>query len=60
MFEGVRLFSRPPYHTQIDPKFPPKQTVVSPVPEHLMAAFQQEFEKMLQVDYIKLVYKTIP
>ena len=44
VFEGVGCFPGPPYHTQLDPKVPPKQTPVRPVPVHLKEAFKQELK----------------
>ena len=40
VFEGVGCFPGPPYHIQVDPKIPPKQTPVRPVPVHLKEAFK--------------------
>ena len=57
MFEGVGHFPGQPYHIQVDPKVPPKQTPVQPVPVHLKEAFQEELDKMLQAGYIKHVHK---
>ena len=31
VFKGVGCFPGPPYHIQVDPKVPPKQTPVRPV-----------------------------
>ena len=47
VFEGVGRFPGQPYHIQVDPKVPPKQTPVRPVPVHLKEAFKQELDKML-------------
>ena len=55
VFEGVGCFPGQPYHIQVDPKVPPKQTPVRPVPVHLKEAFKQELDKMLQAAYIKPV-----
>ena len=57
VFEGVDHFPGPPYHIQVDPKIPPKQTLVRPVPVHLKEASKQELDKMLQAGYIKPVMK---
>ena len=40
VFEGVEHFPGPPYHIQLDPKVPSKQTPVRPVPVHLKGSFQ--------------------
>ena len=40
VFEGVGHFPGPPYHIQLDPKVPPRQTPVRPVPVHLKEGFQ--------------------
>ena len=55
VFEGVGCFPGPPYHIQLDPKIPPKQTPVRPVPVHLKEAFKQELDKMLQAGHLKPV-----
>ena len=47
VFEAVGCFPGPPYHIQVDPKIPLKQTSVRPVPVHLKEAFKQELDKML-------------
>ena len=60
MFEGVGCFPGPPYHIQLDPKIPPKQTPVRPVPVHLKEAFKQELDKMLQAGYLKPVCEATP
>ena len=60
VFEGVGRFPGPPYHIQLDPKVPPKQTPVRPVPVHLKEAFKQELDKMLQAGYLKPVHEATP
>ena len=60
VFEGVGRFPGHPYHIQVDPKVPPKQTPVRPVPVHLKEAFKQELDKMLQAAYIKPVHEATP
>ena len=60
VFEGVGCFLGPPYHIQLDPKVPPKQTPVRPVPVHLKEAFKQELDKMLQAGYLKPVHEATP
>ena len=44
VFEGVGCFPGPPYHIQLDPKVPPKQTQVRPVSVHLKEVFKQELD----------------
>ena len=56
VFEGVGCFPGPPYHIQLDPKVPPKQTPVRPVPVHLKEAFKQE----LQAGHLKPVHEATP
>ena len=60
VFEGVGCFPGPPYHIQLDPKVPPKQTPVQPVPVHLKEAFKQELDKMLQAGHLKPVHEATP
>ena len=60
VFEGVGCFPGPPYHIQVDPKIPPKQTPVRPVPVHLKEAFKQELDKMLQAGHLKPVHEATP
>ena len=60
VFEGVGCFPGPPYHIQLDPKVPPKQTPVRPVPVHLKEAFKQELDKMLQAGHLKPVHEATP
>ena len=60
VFEGVGRFPGPPYHIQVDPKIPPKQTPLRPVPIHLKEAFKQELDKMLQAGHIKPVHEATP
>ena len=60
VFEGVGRFPGQPYHIQVDPKVPPKQTPLRPVPVHLKKAFKQELDKMLQAAYIKPVQEATP
>ena len=60
VFEGVGHFPGPPYHIQLDPKIPPKQTPVRPVPVHLKEAFKQELDKMLQAGHLKPVREATP
>ena len=60
VFEGVGCFPGPPYHIQLDPKVPPKQTPVRLVPVHLKEAFKQELDKMLQAGHLKPVHEATP
>ena len=60
VFEGVGRFRGPPYHIQLDPKVPPKQMPVRPVPVHLKEAFKQELDKMLQAGQLKPVHEATP
>ena len=60
VFKGVGCFPGPPYHIQVDPKVPPKQTPVRPVPIHLKEAIKQELDKMLHAGYIKPVHEATP
>ena len=60
VFEGVGRFPGPPYHIQLDPKVPPKQTPVRPVPVHLKEAFKQELDKMLQAGQLIPVHEATP
>ena len=60
VFEGVGCFPGPPYHIQLDPNVPPKQTPVRPVPVHLKEAFKQELDKMLEAGHLKPVYEATP
>ena len=60
VFEGVGRFPGKPYHNELDPMVPPKQTPVRPVAVHLKEAFKQELDKMLQAGYIKPVHEATP
>ena len=55
VFVGNGNFPGPPYHIQVDPGVPPKQTPCHLIPVHLKEAFQQEVNKMLQVGVLKPV-----
>ena len=57
VFEGIGCFPSQPYHIQVNPKVPPRQTQVIPVAVHLKEAFKQELHKMLQGGYIKPVHE---
>ena len=39
VFEGIGKFPGSPYHFQLDPGVPPKQTSCDPIPVHLKEAF---------------------
>ena len=56
VFEGIGSFPGPPYHIQIDPRVTPKQMPCHPIPVHLIEAFKQEVDKMLQVGVLKPVH----
>ena len=60
VFEGVGCFPGLPYHSQLDPKVPPKQTPVRPVPVHLKEAFKQELDKLLQAGHLRPVHEATP
>ena len=60
VFQGVGCFQGPLYYIQVDPKIPPKQTPVRPVPVHLKEAFKQELDKILQAGHLKPVYEATP
>ena len=60
VFEGAGRFPGKPYHIQLDPKVPPKQTLVRPVPVHLKEVFKQELDKMLQAGHLKPVHEATP
>ena len=47
VFQGVGCFPGPPYHIQLDPKVPPKQTPVRPIPAHLKEAFKQNYSYVI-------------
>ena len=59
-FEGIGRFPGPPYHINIDPMVPPKQTPCRPVPIHLKSAFQKEINQMLQAGVLLPVNKATP
>ena len=60
VFEGVGYFPGPPYHIQLDPNVPPKQTPVRPVPVHLKESFKQELDKMLQAGHLRPEHEATP
>ena len=59
-FEGIGQFPGLPYHINIDPMVPPKQTPCRPVPIHLKSAFQEEINQMLHAGVLILVNKATP
>ena len=59
-YADVFEWAGPTYHIQVDPKVPPKQTPVRPVPVHLKEAFKQELDKMLQAGHLKPVHEATP
>ena len=60
VFEGIGKYPGPPYHIQLDPGVPLKQTPFHPIHVHLKEAFQQETTKILQVGVLKTVQETTP
>ena len=57
VFEGIGCFLGPPYHIQLDPSIPPKQTPCRPIPVHLKEAFKQEIDKMLKAGVLNPVHE---
>ena len=60
IFEGIGRFPVPPYHININPTVPPKQTPCRPVPIHLKSAFQKEINQMLHASVLLPVNKATP
>ena len=60
IFEGTGQFPGPPYHINIDPTVPPKQTPCRPVLIHLKSAFQKEINQMLHAGVLLPVNKATP
>ena len=60
VFEGISKFPGQPYHINIDPTVPPKQTPCRPVPIHLKSAFQKEINQMLHAGVLLPVNKATP
>ena len=59
-FEGIGRFPGPPYHINVDPMVPPKQTPCRPLPIHLKSAFQKEINQMLDAGVLLPVNKATP
>ena len=60
IFEGIGNFPGTPYHIQVDPAVPPKQTPCRPIPIHLKDAFQKEINQMLQASVLLPVNEATP
>ena len=60
VFEGIGRFPGPPYHINIDPTVPPKQTPCRPVPINLKSAFETEINQMLHAGVLLPVNKATP
>ena len=60
IFEGIGRFPGPPYHININPMVPPKQTSCRPVLIHLKSAFQKEINQMLHAGVLLPVNKATP
>ena len=57
VFKGIGKFPGPPYHIQVNPTIPPKQTLCRPIPIHLKDAFKKEINQMLQASVLLPVNK---
>ena len=60
VFEGIGRFPGPPYHINIDPTVPQKQTPCRPVPINLKSTFQKEINQMLHASVLLPVNKATP
>ena len=60
VFEGIGQFPGEPYHIQIDPKVPPKQTPCRMVPVHQKELFKKELDKMVDAGILKPVHDSQP
>ena len=60
VFEGIGRFPGPPYHINVDPTVPPKQTPCRPVPINLKSAFETEINQMLHAGVLIPVNKATP
>ena len=60
VFEGIGRFPGPPYHINVDPTVPPKQTPCRPVPINLKSAFETEINQMLHAGVLLPVNKATP
>ena len=60
VFEVIRCFPGPLYHTHLDPSNTLKQTSCRPIPVHLKEAFKQDIDKLLKVWVLKPVHEATP
>ena len=60
VFEGIGRFPGPPYHINVDPTVPPKQTPCRPVPINLKSTFETEINQMLHAGVLLPVNKATP
>ena len=60
IFDGIGCIPGSPYHIQVDPSDPPKQTPCWPIPVPLKEAFKKEIDKMLQTGVLKPVNQATP
>ena len=60
VFEGIGMFSGPPYIIHVDPSVQHKQTSCRPIPVHLKESFKKELDKMLQAGVLKPVTEATP
>ena len=60
VFEGIGRFPGPPYHINVDPTVPPKQTPCRPVPINLESMFQKEINQMIHAGVLLPVNKATP
>ena len=59
IFDGIGYFPGPPYHIQVDPSIPPKETPCQPISVHFKESFKKEIDKMLQEGVWSLFTKQI-
>ena len=60
VFEGIGQFPGEPYHIQIDPKVPLKQTPCRMVPVHQKELFMKELDKKVNTGILKSVHNSQP
>ena len=60
LFEGISQFPGEPYHIQIDPKVPLKQTPCRMVPALQKELFKKELDKMVDAGILKPVHDSQP
>ena len=60
VFEGIGQFPGEPYHIQIDPKVPPKQTPCRMIPIHQKELFKKKLDKMVAAGILKPVDDSQP